>query len=379
MNKQIRIRQIRNKEIRIEDTGNRRVVIDLSALAQNFRQLSKRIAPAECGAVVKANAYGLGAVEVAQALAVESCKRFFVATADEAFELSAALPDLDVYVMEGLSACEIKEVGQRSIWPVLNTLEQVELWASAIDYDSTRRCCLHLDSGMNRLGMGESELSVVCADERVLDKLNIDFVMTHLACSDEANHPQNDTQLAIFDRLRRQLPSHRSSIVCSAGVFLSKQFYGDLARPGIALFGGNLHSDSNVKMKEVVKLQGRVLQIRLVERDGAVGYGATTQVKKGARLATIAMGYADGYHRSLGGKASAMIGTHQVPLIGRVSMDYVVLDVSTLAESEITVGDWATLIGGGIDIDILATQAGTISYELLTGLGRRVTRRYLRN
>lgn len=356
----------------------RRVVVDLTAVAMNYRQLSERISPAECGAVVKADAYGLGVIEIARTLLNEGCSRFFVATAEEAIKLISVVANANVYVLEGLDEWQAEQCSKLRIWPVLNTLDQAQNWAQASSKRDEHHCCIHVDTGMNRLGMSEGEFLALCGDKKLLKRLNVDFVMTHLACSDDKNHPQNREQLKQFGRLRELLPGIKTSVVSSTGVFLDKPYHGEIARPGICLYGANPQSQDKFRMQETVQLQGRIIQIRNVTRDCAVGYGATATVTKGARLATVAMGYADGYHRSLSGKAFAMVASHRVPLVGRVSMDYLVLDVSEVPVELVNPGDWATLLGGGIDIDELAALAGTISYELLTGIGRRVIREYRR-
>ncbi|MDX1508181.1 MAG: alanine racemase [Woeseiaceae bacterium] len=352
---------------------NRRVLIDLDALRDNYRVLQERAAPAECGAVVKSDAYGLGAIECSRALYAAGCRKFFVATLEEAVPLRDEFADIELYALEGLEPERRAEFVAARIWPVLNSLEQVRAWAGAGD---DAHCLVHIDSGMNRLGMTRAEVEALAADRDLLGALTVDYVITHLGCSDEPAHEQNVRQLERFDELRALLPPHKTSIASSPGVFLASEHHGDLARPGISLYGGRPDVGPGNPMREVAKVQGRIVQIREVEDDAYVGYGATEAVAAGSKLATIAFGYADGYPRSLSSKGRVRIGDYVAKVIGRVSMDVTVVDISDAREGSISVGDWATLIGDGIDLDDVAEAAGTISYELLNRIGRRVERVY---
>ena len=355
------------------ETAHRRVCVDLNALKDNYRTLAARVAPAECGAVIKSDAYGLGARICGRALADAGCSKFFVATLDEGIELRDALPDATIYALEGLDADRAVEYVDQMVWPTLNSLDQVKAWAQV---DSEKHSLLHIDSGMNRLGMMRDEVETLAAESGLSGALGIDYVITHLGCSDEPGHEQNATQLQRFDELRSLLPPHKTSIASSPGVFLETEHHGDLARPGISLYGGRPDIGPGNPMKEVARVQGRIVQIRDVDYDSFVGYGATEAVPSGARLATIAFGYADGYPRSLSSTGQVRIGDFDAKVVGRVSMDVTVVDISDAPEGSIQVGDWATLIGDGIDLDDVAEAAGTISYEILNRIGRRVARVY---
>ena len=352
---------------------NRRVLINLDALRDNYLLLRDRVAPAACGAVVKADSYGLGAIECSRAMYDAGCRKFFVATLDEAIPLRESLPDIELYALEGLDPPRLDQFVDARTWPVLNTLEQARTWAGA---GGEARCVVHIDSGMNRLGMTQKEVEALAADTVLVDALNIDYVITHLGCSDEPDHVQNERQLRRFDELRSVLPPHRTSIASSPGVFLASEHHGDLARPGVSLYGGRPDVGPGNTMKEVARVQGRIVQIRDVDHDSFVGYGATEAVDAGTRLATVAFGYADGYPRSLSSKGQVKIGDFLAKVVGRVSMDVTVVDISDAAEGAINVGDWATLIGDGLDLDDVAEAAGTISYEILNRIGRRVERIY---
>jgi alanine racemase len=345
--------------------------IDLAALASNYRLLRDKAAPAECGAVVKADAYGLGVGPVANRLLREGCRHFFVATLAEAEELRVTVRDAAIYVLEGALDGSVDGLEAIGAMPVLSSFEQVERWAGR------GRALLHIDTGMARLGLGAAEVERLAAREDLLARLDLKFLLTHFACADEPEHALNCEQLRRFDALRRRLPSLPTSIGNSAAVFADAAHRGDLVRPGIALYGGNPFSDRSNPMRAVVRLEGRILQIRVVEEPLTVGYGATYAATPPARLAVVGVGYADGYPRCLGNRGVAAVGGRRVPVVGRVSMDLMCLDISSLPPELARVGGAVELIGTQIGLDEVAAAAGTISYEILTGLGRRLRREYL--
>jgi alanine racemase len=345
--------------------------IDLDALARNFCLLRDRAAPAECSAVVKADAYGLGVERVVPRLLREGCERFFVATAAEASEVRALAATAEIGVFQGALANTVAALVELEARPVLNSIEQVERWRGR------GRALLHLDTGMNRLGLSIGDVRALAVRKDVLADLSLDFVMTHLACADEPAHPLNAEQLARFDRMRRQLPAARTSIGNSAGTLLGAEYRGDLVRPGIALYGGNPFSDRENPMECVVTLTAPILQIREIGEPQTVGYGATYVASPPARLAVVGIGYADGYPRSLGNVGTAVVRGRRVPVVGRVSMDLICLDVAALPRDQVKVGDAVELIGPTVGVDEVAAAAGTISYEILTGLGHRPARLYV--
>jgi len=345
--------------------------IDLDALARNYRALRERAKPGECAAVVKADAYGLGVERVARRLLREGCRRFFVATLAEARELRAVAPDADIGVFQGAldtTAAALAEIEAR---PVLNTLEQIEIW------QARGPALLHLDTGMNRLGLRAADVAALAQRKDLLEPLVLDFVMTHLACADETAHPLNAEQLKRFDELRASLPQARTSIGNSAGTLTGGAYRGDLARPGIALYGGNPFSDRANPMEAVVTMTAPILQLHDVVEPEAVGYGATYVATPPARIAVVGIGYADGYPRNLGNNGTAAVQGRRVPVVGRVSMDLLALDVAGLPRDAVRAGDSVELIGPTIGVDEVAAAAGTISYEILTGLGRRLAREYV--
>jgi alanine racemase len=345
--------------------------VDLDALARNFRLLRAHAEPAECAAVVKADAYGLGVERVVLRLLQEGCRRFFVATVAEAREVRAVARDADLAVFEGALATTVATLVALRAQPVLSSLEQVERWRGR------GRALLHLDTGMNRLGLSSGDVAALAVRKDVLADLDLSFVMTHLACADTPEHPLNPEQLARFDRMRRQLPGARTSIGNSAGTLLEPKYHGDLVRPGIALYGGNPFSDRPNPMECVATLTAPILQLRDVSEPATVGYGATSVVSPPARLAVVGIGYADGYPRHLGNVGCATVRGRRVPVVGRVSMDLICLDVGALPRGDVHVGDRVELFGPTIGVDEVAAAAGTISYEILTGLGRRLVRDYI--
>ena len=322
--------------------------------------------------MIKADAYGLGLEQVGRALHAAGCKRFFVARLDEGIALREALGgSADIYVLDGLASPEVAdacEAGQ--LIPVLNTPEDIALWtARARNAGAARRAILAVDTGMARLGLTPAEARSLKEDS--LRGLDIDFVMSHLACADEPDHPMNERQRLLFDELRGTLPATPASFANSAGIFLGPAYRYQLTRPGAAVFGiGN-------KTRQVVRLKARILQVRVVESDTTVGYDATRRVPKGTRLATVAAGYADGYLRSLSNRGHGYLDGARVPVAGVVSMDLATFDVSKVPEAAARPGAHIDLICDRYTVDDLAEEAGTIGYEILTALGRRYERRYL--
>jgi alanine racemase len=354
-------------------TATGALIVDLDALARNFHTLREAAAPAECAAVVKANAYGLGVVPVARRLLREGCRTFFVATLVEGRELRAVAPDSAIYVFEGALDGHVAALVENGLTPVLSSLAQVERWAE----DAPKRAAaVHVDTGLSRLGMTAREVETLAGRSALLDRLDVRYVVTHLACADEPEHPLNDDQLRRFDALRARLPPSKTSIGNSAAIFSDARHRGDLVRPGIALYGGNPFRDRPNPLETVVTLRARILQIREVDEAVTVGYGATYVAAPPARLAVVGVGYADGYLRKLGNAGTAAVNGTRVPVVGRVSMDLTCIDVSAVPPRDVRVGDWVELIGPTVTLDEVAEAAGTLSYEILTRLGPRLHREY---
>jgi len=359
------------------------LTIDLDALAANYRRLRDLAASAECAAVVKADAYGLGMAQAAPALARAGCRTFFVATLAEAKALRTLLPQAVIYVFAGLMPGTAELYRASELRPVLNSAEEIREWAS---FCATRGeplpCAVHIDSGMNRLGLSADEVDQVANVGDLWQAMTLSLVMSHLACADEPKHPKSETQRKTFDRLRARLPMTLASLANSAGILLGSDFAYDLVRPGIALYGGHPRRRGQNPFRPVAHLKGRVLQVRQVAPGETIGYGATRTMSRSSRIAVVSVGYADGFFRSLSAKdgeegLAAYFGPHAAPILGRVSMDLITIDVSSVPEEVSRRGSWVELIGPNVPAHELAARAGTIDYEVLTNLGRRALRRYL--
>lgn len=352
------------------------LTIDLAAIAANYRALRQRLgARVSCAAVVKADAYGLGAARVVPALVAAGCREFFVADLGEAEEirrvLSARIP---IYVLNGLLAGDETAFRRHGAVPVLNEVAQVDRWQRAARAHGRRLpAVLHVDTGMSRLGLAPDDaLSLAAAGP--LAGLDLRAIISHLACAEDATDPFNAVQLAAFQRVRRAFPKARASLANSSGIFLSPAYHFDFVRPGAALFGINPQPGRPNPLRQAVALAGKILQIHDVDPPRSVGYGATHRIAGRTRIATVAAGYADGWPRSLSNRGSAYIGDLRVPVIGRVSMDLMTLDIT--AAPNAAPGDTVELIGTHLSVDDVAEAAGTIGYEILTRLGRRYHRIY---
>lgn len=353
------------------------LTIDLDAIRENYRRLKERLSKVACAGVVKANAYGLGAAEVALALKDEGCTDFFVAHVGEGLSLRAAVGSGPaIYVLNGLPPGSEDDAARAGLRPVLNSIEQLAAWRAAASRSGRRLpAALQVDSGMSRLGMAPSEVDQLADDPAALDGVEIVLVMSHLACADEPAHPANELQRKSFEELRRKLPPAPASFANSSGIFLGQPFHYDLARPGVALYGANPTPASANPMRPVVKLEAKVVQTREIGDGVGIGYGHAARARLAMRLATVSLGYADGWHRSAAG--AAWHNGVRLPFAGRVSMDSIILDISALEPGSLKAGDLVEFIGPNQDIDEVAGYAGTIAYEILTGLGDRFERIYL--
>ena len=360
---------------------NRRLLVDLEALAANYRIFAAAAAadasaePSDLrnfpglpaiGSVVKANAYGIGARAAFERLVEEGCRSFFVATLEEAHELSevAGLVDaegIEIFIFDGVNADTAAEIAGAGLIPVLNDESQVSVWRAQADAPAA----LHFDTGMHRLGLPRA------LNPDQFAALNVVLVMTHLVCGDEPEHPMNGQQMAAFAEIVARFPGVRTSIGNSAGWLNGIQ--GDLARPGIGLYGGNPFSDRPNPMQPVAALQGRVLQIHHIRPGESVGYSASWVAEKETRVAAIGLGYADGLPRHLSGVGEmALANGRRCPIVGRVSMDTTMIDIGDTPE--VGLGDWVECFGANLDVDEVADRAGTLGYELLTRVGVRVPR-----
>lgn len=360
----------------LPDASGATLIVDLAAIRENYLALHRRLGGTACAAVLKADAYGLGANRVAPVLAAEGCRHFFVAHLEEGIALRPHVPEAaEVFVLHGLMpGCEDFALAHR-LTPVLNSLEQVEGWTGlARRLGRALPAVLQLDTGMSRMGLSPAELDRIVAESRRLDGLDLRLVMSHLACAERQDHPANGTQRLRFDVARRRLPKAPASLANSSGVFLGPDFHYDLARPGAALYGLAPVAGAPNPLRPVVRLQARVVQLRSIAAGDEVGYGLTWRAEGPRRIATVAVGYADGFPRGTGG--TAHLGDIALPVAGTVSMDSITLDVSALPDGALRPGAMVDLIGPHRSVDAVAADAGTIGYEILTRLGRRFRRDY---
>jgi alanine racemase len=359
-----------------------RLTIDLTALRANWRRLAERSRPAETAAVVKADAYGLGIGCAVPALAAEGCRTFFVALAEEGVAARKAAPEARIFVLNGFFAGSGPLYRDFRLIPVVGSLAQVSQWTAECP---EQPFALQVDTGMNRLGLAPDEALAFAAAVQSGDAPAPAMVMTHLACADTPAHPLNGAQLESFRKVRAAFGETEASMANSAGVFLGPDYHFDLTRPGIAIYGGEAVDGMANPMAPVVKLEARIVTIRTVPAGATVGYGATASADRESRIATVSVGYADGYPRSASGsgvplRRSAPAGAfgfaagRRVPIIGRVTMDLTMFDVTDCEPGALAPGDYIELIGPDVPLDDVARAAGTIGYELLTSLGKRYDR-----
>jgi alanine racemase len=353
------------------------LTIDLGAVRDNYRRLKARLGNTVCAGVVKADGYGLGAEQVAKALRKEGCDTFFVAHVGEGVALRQALGAApSVFILNGVPPGAEDLCVAAGLTPVINSTEQLAAWRDTARRNGRKlQAALQVDSGMARLGMAPAEVEAIAADPQALDGIETVLVMSHLACADEPDHPANRAQLEAFRRLHRMLPAAPASLANSSGIFLGSEWHFDLARPGAALYGINPTPTADNPMLPVVRLEAKVIQTRTVGVGAGIGYGHTVVADGPFDLATISLGYADGWRRRAA--AFAHFGAVRLPFIGRVSMDSIVLDISDLPAGTLKAGDMVEMIGPSQTLDEVAGYSGTIAYEVLTSLGKRFQRRYI--
>ncbi|MEL6374874.1 MAG: alanine racemase [Pseudomonadota bacterium] len=357
--------------------------IDLAALRDNWATLNATARDAVCAGVVKADAYGLGLEPIAQALSDEGCATFFVATLEEGERLRTLQPSATIYVLDGLLPGAETHYAGFNLRPVLSSRAEVVDWSTFCAATGQRRpAAVHIETGMNRLGIPENDLMALVAQEETFARFQLALIMSHFACADEPDHPLTAQQRATFERLRAMMPEAPASLANSGGVFHGPAYHYDLVRPGIALYGGRAIEERPNPMRTVVELYARILQVRTVMAGETIGYGASYVAKSDMRVATIACGYADGFLRALSAGTDdpapvGFIGAYPVPVVGRVSMDLITLDVSAVPADLAQRGAWVEVLGAKVNLDDLTDRAGTIGYELLSRLGRRVHRIYV--
>jgi alanine racemase len=352
------------------------LTVDLDAIADNWQALTRRLFAVECGAVVKANAYGLGLEPVTARLVKAGCKTFFVADVAEGRRARSQTPEAAIYVLNGFSPEAAQAFGELDLRPVINSTVELAEWDAFVAAQGWRGgAAIHVNTGMNRLGMPTEEAAAL-ALRLQQENHGITLLMSHLACAEVQDHPLNASQIRLFRELRMLYHGVPASLANSSGIFLGDTAHFDLARPGAALYGINPTPGRDNPMRNVLTLTGRVLQVRKVPQGESVGYGAAWNAKRASRIAVAACGYADGLLRAGSGLdrktgGSAIVAKKRCPIVGYISMDLACIDVTDLPDNAVRRGDAATFIGEKLPIDEVATAAGTIGYEVLVRLGLR--------
>lgn len=359
------------------------LTIDLGALVDNWRALSRRAAPARCAAVVKADAYGLGATPVVQALLQAGCREFFVALVDEGIRLRESLGELwphdaRLHVLHGALPGAEGDCLAHGLVPVMNSEDQVARWQALARVEGRKlSAALQVDTGMARLGMAPAVLARLVARPDGLSGLSTTLVMSHLVSAEDPGNPVSRRQLELFRPWRERFPAAIGCLANSSGIFLGADYHFDLVRPGAALYGVAPVAGQPNPMKPVVRVQARMIQWREIAAGEAVGYNHTWRARRASRLATVSVGYADGYLRSSSNRSHLRFGGVVVPLVGRVSMDTVTVDVTDVDASSLAPGALFDVVDSEHDVNALAAEAGTNAYEILTSLGTRYQRQYV--
>lgn len=356
------------------DLAGATLTIDLAALVENWRMIARNVSPAECGATIKADGYGCGACEVALALWDAGCRTFFVALPMEGKQVRDALPEAIIYVLDGLFAGQADFYIAHDLRPCLVGPEDLVEWADAAD--GKHKAAVHIDTGINRLGFDQTQAEAIAGDAELMSRAGLCLLMSHLASGDDETNASNANQRDQFAALRKLFPGLSASLANAPGTFLGPDFCHDLVRPGVALYGGNPLTGKQNPMRCVVSLTAPVLQVRDVAAGDGVGYGATWRADRRSRIAIIGVGYADGLLRAMSRPAKVCIAGQMAPIVGRVSMDMITIDVTDLDPEDVCRGTNAELLGTNIGVDDWAHWSGTLSYEILTSLGRRYAKVY---
>lgn len=370
------------------DAAPLRLTVDLGALADNWRDMARRSGKARASAVVKADAYGMGIEDCGATLYHAGARDFFVATVAEGATLRPHAPEARIFVLSGIWPGQERLVFADDLVPVVASEEQLSFWMGLMAERGDHPFALHVDTGFNRLGLSLDDALFLADDVTRPASFDPVLVLSHLACADTPSSPMNRMQLESFQQVVAAFEGVESSLSASAGIFLGPDYHFDLTRPGIALYGGEAVNGVANPMRAVAKAEARILQIREAKQGQTVSYGGTLRLTRDSRLAIASVGYADGYHRSLSGSgiplremgnsgAHGFVNSHRVPIAGRVTMDLTIFDVTDLPANAIRAGDYIELFGPNMPVDDVARAAGTIGYEVLTGLGLRYERQYL--
>lgn len=370
------------------ESAGLRLSVDLSALADNWRDMARRSGRARASAVVKADAYGMGIEDAGEALYLAGARDFFVATADEGATLRLFAPDARIFVLAGIWPGLERRFFDNDLVPVVSSEEQLAFWMGTLSNYGDYPCALHVDTGFNRLGLDTADALTLASDVSRPASFSPVLVMSHLACGDDPSSVMNRQQLESFQEVSAAFEGIESSLAASAGIFLGPEYHFDLTRPGIAVYGAEAVKGMPNPMRPVATAEARVVQVRTVRAGGTVSYGGALCLDRDSRLAIVSAGYADGYLRSLSGAgvplrqtvaegACGFIAGHRVPVAGRITMDLTIFDVTDVPEGLVRAGDYVELFGNNILVDDAARAAGTIGYEMLTSVGLRHERRYV--
>ena len=357
-----------------------RLTVRLGAIASNYRTIQRLCGRAAVAGVVKADGYGCGAVEAAKVLRSAGCDTYFVARVSEGIALRRTIWDARIFVLDGVQHETLPALVSHKLTPVLNSLDEIALWSKAAQGAKREyEAAIHIDTGMNRLGLPHEELNTLAGElNSRLTGIRLVLLMSHLACADEAGSGMNREQFARFKSALARLPSTPASLASSGGVLLGKDYHFDMVRPGIGLYGGNPQEPGKPNPFDVVAvLTGRILQLRRVDSNGSVGYGASFRMGRDTTLATVALGYADGMMRAMSNNGFGAIAGHRAPIVGRVSMDLLTLDVTDVPPEALKVGADIEFFGDTVSLEEAAATANTVNWELLTSLGARVPRHYV--
>ena len=365
-----------------------RLTIDLGAIVFNWQTMCHLSGAARAAAVLKADAYGLGVEDVGEALYAAGARDFFVAVPEEGATLRRYAPDARIFVLSGIWPGTENMFFANDLVPVLASEEQIAFFTAATAEYGEYPAALQVDTGFNRLGLTVEEAVKLAEDIARPANLAPVLLLSHLACGDTPTDPMNKAQLERFRQAASAFEGVAASLSASAGIFLGADYQFDLTRPGIALYGGDSQAGTSKRLKPVVTAEARIVQIRSAKAGETVSYGATTTLSRDSHLAIVAAGYADGYHRALSGSGMPIreavkpggygfVAGHKVPVLGRITMDMTIFDVTDVPANTVRTGDYIELVGRHIPLDEAATAAGTIGYELLTSLGLRYQRRYI--
>ncbi|MCC8418000.1 MAG: alanine racemase [Rickettsia endosymbiont of Bryobia graminum] len=354
--------------------------IDLAKIRANYRIISELCQNSEVSAVVKANSYGLGANFIAPALETENCRNFFVTTIDEAIALRKVLTkkDSNIFVFNGVFYNDIQEFNNNNLIPIINNLQQLEIWQGyAKSYSKLLPCAIHIDTGMNRLGMSEKNLNYIIDNPELLSGLKLLYIISHLSESEIKESPYNLQQLLKFKHYLSFFPKIKASLANSSCVFLGKEYHFDLIRPGAALYGINpLGNSFENPMHNPVRLIAPIIQLQELLAEDYIGYNMTFKTTRKSLIATLPLGYADGYFRALSNNGEVFIDSYKCPVVGRVSMDLITIDVTDLPPGQVFLGKEVEIIGNNCTPDKISNIINTISYEILTNIGNRYKKIY---